>query len=164
MAACRWHELAINGGAVFVVAASWRAPNQVGLWTFLLLWTMRTSAKLNVFLGVLNLGEEFLPPHLRYLLSYMARRPMNLLMPLSLSAGTIGAGLLSQSALAVQGAAQAGLAMLATMLALAVALPPPRIRDTHWDATMPRLKYTPIRLPGATVIGGVQSEAGPSCS
>ena len=28
---------------------------------------MRTSAKLNLFLGVRNLSEEFLPPHLAYL-------------------------------------------------------------------------------------------------
>ena len=54
------------------------------VWTFMPLWLMRTSAKLNVFLGGINLGEEFLPPHLRYLLSFMARRPMNVLMPLSL--------------------------------------------------------------------------------
>ncbi len=26
------------------------------------LWGMRQSAKLNVFLGVLNLGEQFFPP------------------------------------------------------------------------------------------------------
>ena len=41
--------------------------NQVGLWTFVILWAMRQSAKLNVFLGVRNLSEEFLPEHLRYL-------------------------------------------------------------------------------------------------
>ena len=31
---------------------------------------MRQSAKLNLFLGVRNLGVEFLPQHLRYLQSF----------------------------------------------------------------------------------------------
>ena len=34
---------------------------------------MRQSAKLNVFLGVRNLSEEFLPQHLHYLQSYFTR-------------------------------------------------------------------------------------------
>ena len=62
--ACIDHELAILATGVAVVWASWGAPNQVGMWTFLALWGMRLSAKLNVFLGVLNLGEAFLPAHL----------------------------------------------------------------------------------------------------
>jgi putative photosynthetic complex assembly protein 2 len=129
VAASLWHELAIVATALYVVAVSWGAANQVGLWTFVVLWTMRTSAKLNVFLGVRNLGEAFLPPHLQYLLTYMARRPMNLLMPVSLTAGTVGAVLLVQAALATHGAAQAGLSMLATMLALAVI--------EHWFLILP---------------------------
>ena len=35
---------------------------------------MRLSAKLNLFLGVRNHGEQFLPPHLPYLPSYFRRR------------------------------------------------------------------------------------------
>ena len=126
VAACLWHELAIIATAIVIVASTWHAPNQVGTQTFLLLWLMRTSAKLNVFLGVLNLGEEFLPAHLRYLLSFMARRPMNLLMPVSLTAGTIGAALLWQSAALDR---NAGTTMLATMLALAVI--------EHWFLIIP---------------------------
>ena len=85
--ACIDHELAILATGVAVLWATWHAPNQVGLWTFLALWGMRLSAKLNVFLGVLNLGEAFLPAHLAYLLSYMRRRRMNALMPVSLAGG-----------------------------------------------------------------------------
>ena len=59
--ACIDHELAILGTGVAVLWATWGAPNHVGLWTFMILWGMRLSAKLNVFLGVLNLGEPFLP-------------------------------------------------------------------------------------------------------
>ena len=56
-----------------MVALTWGGANQVGTWTFLVLWVMRLSAKLNVFLGVPNLTEEFLPEHLRYLKSFLAR-------------------------------------------------------------------------------------------
>ena len=147
VAACLWHEFAIVATAVVIVASTWHAPNQVGTQTFLLLWLMRTSAKLNVFLGVLNLGEEFLPIHLRYLLSFMARRPMNLLMPVSLTAGAIGAALLWQDAAATQ---NVGTTMLATMLALAVVehwfliIPLPFARLWAWS-----LRYKPT--PGQPV-------------
>jgi putative photosynthetic complex assembly protein 2 len=81
-----YHEFAILGGAVVVVGISWSQPNAFGADAYLLLWAMRTSAKLNLFLGVPNLGEEFLPAHLAYLASFFRRRPMNLLFPLSVTA------------------------------------------------------------------------------
>ncbi|MFZ9407407.1 MAG: FAD-dependent oxidoreductase, partial [Burkholderiaceae bacterium] len=52
------------------------------------LWCMRASAKLNLFLGVRNLGLEFLPSHLNYLQHYFRKAPMNLLMPWSISLAT----------------------------------------------------------------------------
>ena len=59
-----WHELGILAVGLIIVAITWRQPNQVGTGTFLVLWVMRTSAKLNLFLGVRNLSEQFLPEHL----------------------------------------------------------------------------------------------------
>ena len=73
-----WHELAILAVGLLIVVLTWGLPNQVGTWTFLVLWSMRTSAKLNLFFGVRNLSEEFLPPHLAYLESFFRRRAMNL--------------------------------------------------------------------------------------
>ena len=103
-----YHELAIIVTAAIIVAATWHAPNQAGTWTFMALWVMRQSAKLNVFLGVRNLGERFVPIHLQYLLTYMAKRPMNALMPFSITAGTIATVLFAEragSAAPVQAAA-----------------------------------------------------------
>jgi putative photosynthetic complex assembly protein 2 len=54
-----WHELGILAVGLVIVAITWNAPNQVGTGTFVVLWVMRTSAKLNLFLGVRNLSEEF---------------------------------------------------------------------------------------------------------
>jgi putative photosynthetic complex assembly protein 2 len=79
-----WHELAILASGLLIIALTWGAPNQVGAWTFSVLWVMRTSAKLNLFLGVRNLSEEFLPAHLAYMESFFRRRAMNLLFPFSL--------------------------------------------------------------------------------
>lgn len=87
VAAILWHELAILAGMAVVVVLTAEGPNRIGTWTFLMLSGMRLSAKLNIFLGVRNLGEALLPDHLRYIESYFARRPMNALFPFSVMAG-----------------------------------------------------------------------------
>jgi putative photosynthetic complex assembly protein 2 len=46
------------------------------------------SAKLNVFLGVRNLNEQWLPVHLKYLHSYFRCRPANVLFPVSVLGST----------------------------------------------------------------------------
>jgi putative photosynthetic complex assembly protein 2 len=120
VAAILWHELAIVVMAGVIVALSWGAPNQIGTWTFVAFWVMRQSAKLNVFLGVRNLSESFLPDHLRYLESYFKRRPMNLLFPVSILAGLVGVVLLALAALdpAASRHETIGFTLLATLVAL----------------------------------------------
>jgi putative photosynthetic complex assembly protein 2 len=78
-----YHEIAlvVLGAAVWLVSQG--APNQVGLWTYLVLWAMRQSAKLNVYFGVRNLNESFLPAHLKYLQTYFTRKAMNAFLPIS---------------------------------------------------------------------------------
>ncbi len=126
-----WHEIGIVVVGVAVIALTWGAPNQVGTGTFLVLWVMRTSAKLNLYLGVRNLSEQFLPPHLAYLESCFRRRPVNLLFPLSVSAAS---GVLALMVLAARepgtpAAAAVGTALVATMLALAIV--------EHWLMVLP---------------------------
>lgn len=126
-----YHELAILAGAVAIVTVTWGGPNQVGTWTFVILWIMRLSAKVNVFLGVRNLNEEFLPENLQFLRSFFKRRPMNLLFPLSVTASTVALTLLVQAAIA--GDADhfqvAGLTFLAALVALALL--------EHWFLVLP---------------------------
>jgi putative photosynthetic complex assembly protein 2 len=83
-----YNELAMLACGLGVFAVTWHAANRVALFTYLVLWGMRLSAKLNLFLGVPNLGESFLPAHLAYLKSYFRRRPMNALLPISLTVST----------------------------------------------------------------------------
>jgi putative photosynthetic complex assembly protein 2 len=126
-----YHEIAIFLTVIALVALTWNAPNQVGLWTFVILWLMRLSAKINVFLGVPNLTEEFLPPHLTYLKTYFGRRPMNLFFPLSVTVSTAITVLLVAAALhpAISEYATVGMTFLATLMALAVL--------EHWFLVLP---------------------------
>ena len=126
-----YHELAVVFGAGVVVALAWGQPNQVAVWAYLVFWWMHMSAKLNIFLGVPNLGEEMLPEHLRYLESFMARRPRNLLFPMSVSISNVVAALLAQPALAI-GATPfevASFTMLTTLMVLAIV--------EHWVLVAP---------------------------
>ncbi len=125
------HELAILATAGLMVVLTWQQPNLFGLWTFTLLWGMHISAKLNVFLGVRNLNVEFIPQRLNYLSSYFRQQPMNLLFPVSVTAGTvITTILIAQSLSADTGSAAAvGFTLLATLSALAVI--------EHWFMVLP---------------------------
>lgn len=86
------HEFALIGGAVAVLSMTGTGENMTGALTYLALWGMRTSAKLNLFFGVPNTAEELLPERLRYLRSFMHRRSMNPLFPLSVTTLTLAAG------------------------------------------------------------------------
>ncbi len=120
VAAIVWHELGILASGLLILAITWGEPNQVGTGTFLVLWVMRTSAKLNLFLGVRNLSEEFLPPHLVYMGSYFRRRPMNALWPFSIIGGLAALAWLLNDGMAASGGLQVGGLLVATMLAMAV--------------------------------------------
>jgi putative photosynthetic complex assembly protein 2 len=122
VAAILWHELAILASGLVIVAITWGAPNQIGTWTFMVLWAMRTSAKLNLFLGVRNLSVEFLPPHLAYMESFFRRRPMNWLLPVSVLGGSAVLALIVVQAVeaGAGSASRAGLTLVATMLAMAI--------------------------------------------
>jgi putative photosynthetic complex assembly protein 2 len=153
-----YHELALLGTALLVIALTWQAPNQVGTWTFLALWLMRTSAKLNLFLGVRNLSEEFLPEHLAYLKSFFRKRGMNWLFPISITGGTFLVGVLVVRALhaGLSEGQVAGLMLVASFLALALiehwmlVLPIDTTRLWRW-AMKARQRRTPPAPPAASL-------------
>jgi putative photosynthetic complex assembly protein 2 len=122
VAAIIWHELAILASALLILAITWNAPNQIGLWTFLVLWSMRTSAKLNLFFGVRNLSEEFLPAHLTYMASYFRRLPMNAFFPISVLGASVVLVWMTARTLhpATSSTEIVGLVLVSTMLAMAI--------------------------------------------
>ena len=117
-----WHELAILAVGLIILALTWDAPNQVGSATYLVLWVMRTSAKLNLFFGVRNLSEAFLPTHLAYLQSFFRRRWMNAFFPFSVAAASLCLLVLFSyaSSAATTPAQVVGATLVGTLLALAI--------------------------------------------
>ena len=126
-----WHELAIIASGIVIVALTWGAQNQIGMWTFMVLWWMHQSAKLNVFLGVRNLNEEFLPEHLQFLKSFLTKKPMNLLFPLSITISTVILVRLVEAAVHAHGSRfdAAGFCFLAMLMGLAIL--------EHWLLMLP---------------------------
>jgi putative photosynthetic complex assembly protein 2 len=122
VAAILWHELSILASGVAIFALTWHAANQVGLYTFLVLWVMRTSAKLNLYYGVRNLSEEFLPLHLTYMGSYFRKRAMNAFLPISVAAASLvlAALMILASSAEVSRADSIGYVLVSTMLAMAI--------------------------------------------
>lgn len=166
-AAVLWHELAILASGIAIVAATWRQPNQVGAATFAVLWVMRISAKLNVFLGVRNLSLSLLPPHLKYLGSYFRRRAMNRLFPFAVSAATAVAALVIADALsfAPGSAPFTGSLLVATLLVLAIVehwlLVLPIDATALWHWALQRSRRTPRPAPSPTndeIPGGLHAD------
>ena len=125
-----YNEIATLLGAAAILVATWQAPNRVALWTYLILWAMRLSAKLNLFLGVPNIGDKFLPAHLQYLKGFFRKRPMNFLFPLSISASIVVLTLLTGRYLAADEPFKlVGLSLTISLLALAVL--------EHWFMVLP---------------------------
>jgi putative photosynthetic complex assembly protein 2 len=117
-----YHELALAAAFGTVFAISSNHPNQTAAGTFGLLWVMRESAKLNLFLGVRNPAVELLPRQLEHLRCYFGPRRVNPMLPISVAAAVCAEILLLDRALAPAASHAdrvAGL-MLATLLALAI--------------------------------------------
>jgi putative photosynthetic complex assembly protein 2 len=125
------HELVVIGFALLLVGLTWSYANRWGLWSFLTLWLMHGSAKLNVFFGVRNFRIDFLPPHLHALDALLAKRPVNLFFPFSVvAASAVALFLLAQAfAPATEPGQVTGLLLVSTMILLGVV--------EHWLLVLP---------------------------
>jgi hypothetical protein len=125
------HELLALGMALLVAVLTFSQPNRWGLWIFLALWLMHTSAKLNVFLGVRNFRVDFLPEHLHYLEHLIAKRASNAFFPFSICLASSAALAVFYQAI-VPGASAtqvSGSLLIVTMLTLGIV--------EHWLLVMP---------------------------
>ncbi len=125
------HEFAILLTLLALVGASMGAANQTALVTFACLWFLRLSAKFNIFLGIPNLTVDFLPAHMDYLKTYFRNRPMNLLFPVSITAGTVLALVLIHPAFDASASVfqQTSALLIGTLVALGVL--------EHWLMVLP---------------------------
>jgi putative photosynthetic complex assembly protein 2 len=117
-----YHELALIACGLVVVAICWNQPNPTAACTYTLLWIMRESAKLNLFLGVRNSAVELLPRRLAHLASYFGTRKLNALLPVSIVGAAIADAYLVRQAVSVVVSPQQNVAgfLLATLLGLAI--------------------------------------------
>lgn len=126
-----YHEAAVTAVGATLLVLCRDVPNPLAAHIFLVLWLMRWSSKLNVFLGVPNLNEEFLPEQLAYLTSFMPRRPMNLFFPFAVTAATLVTAALLGAAAAAEPDSYTATAdsLLAALMLLAVL--------EHWFLVLP---------------------------
>jgi len=117
LSACLWHEIGIVVSAGLVALATSGGAQRTGLWTFLLMWLMHESARLNVLLGVRNVNADFLPDHLDHIRGFLRRTPAgNRLFGWSVAGSLALAGVLTTMAAGASGAAAStGRTLLATM-------------------------------------------------
>ncbi|MGF1463413.1 MAG: putative photosynthetic complex assembly protein PuhE [Maricaulaceae bacterium] len=116
------HEVALALNLVILVAMVWGQENPIAACTFGVLWAMRLSAKLNIFFGVAQFSDEFLPKNLIYLRSYFGEARGNAFYPFALGGAVFVAALIwsaaGDSALAV--GERTGWALLGGLLSLAI--------------------------------------------
>lgn len=92
-----YHEILVLAAILLSAALCADGINRVAAATCATLGVMRWSTKLNLFLGVRNYNQDWLPPRLAYLDSYTRRARLNPLFPVSVLAGsTVALILLTQ--------------------------------------------------------------------
>lgn len=141
-----YHELSLVATGLVVLVLTWGEANQVAALTFLVLWVMRLSAKLNLYLGVPVLNDEAMPQPIAHLRSYFSRGPASGFFPVALISAVIAACFLIAWAFdeAAGEATEVGYALVAALLVLAILehlfmiVPLPIDRLWRWSTRAPR--------------------------
>jgi putative photosynthetic complex assembly protein 2 len=157
-----YHELVVIGFGIILAGLTLPYSNRWGLWIYLTLWLMHSSAKLNVFLGVRNFQVDVLPKQLRYLESVLTTRTSNSLFPFTIILSTsIGLAVMYQGiAPSTLSAQRVGFLFVGTMITLGVI--------EHWMLVLPLpstlvgFNIIPTPQPATTV--GSLAMAGPMMS
>lgn len=116
------HEVALALTALLLISLSWNVPNQIGATVFVLMFAMRLTSKINLFVGVPNTTAEMLPEHLAYLKTYFGRNRLTVLLPLSMLGIAATTWWFAQMALAAPAgsAEMVGASLLTTLAMLGV--------------------------------------------
>ncbi|WP_094019430.1 putative photosynthetic complex assembly protein PuhE [Maliponia aquimaris] len=147
-----YHEMALLAAILVLGVVGWEAENPVGLWTFVVLYFARISAKLNLYLGVPRINTEFIPGALAHLPSHFRIRKLNWLFPFSVSALAFACACWLERLVAAETAGgQVGFALLAAITALALVehwlmvLPLPDAKLWRW--MLPAPQHTKSKTP-----------------
>ncbi|MCC5975104.1 MAG: DUF3623 domain-containing protein [Rubellimicrobium sp.] len=124
------HEMALTLGLLAIVMMASGAVNQVALWTYLVLYVARVSAKLNLFFGVPRINLEFIPARLAHLKGYFRQGPATPFFALSITLLTFATGCFIERLIAAGTAVDvAAFTLLAALSALALL--------EHWLMVVP---------------------------
>lgn len=126
-----YSEMALISSTAAIVLVSEGAANPVAMWTFVVLFVARIAAKLNVYLGVPNINDQFLPRPVRHLASHFRRAPMNRFFPWSVTFLAFATACWVERMIAApaDSGAAVGAALLAVLTALAL--------FEHWMMVLP---------------------------
>ncbi len=164
------HELALLMNFAVLWLMQGGHPNHVALCTFALLWCMRLSAKLNLYLGVPQTGANYLPVQLRYMASYFKCGPVTPFFFLTLGLSALILGWLVWEVHTGLVSATTGSVLLATLLGLAIvehvlmAFPLSIERLWGWAMGHPPKVARPVdpgRMPLPAVALGAASKSDP---
>jgi putative photosynthetic complex assembly protein 2 len=126
-----YHELALLACGAAIGLLTWQGSNRIGLWTFVALWVLRQSAKINLFLGVPVTNDELMPDSVKFLKTYFARRSLSSFFPVSVTLATAALVIMIQRIVEVAATPFdiAGLTLVSTLFALGVV--------EHWFMLLP---------------------------
>ncbi|MEL7543424.1 MAG: putative photosynthetic complex assembly protein PuhE [Pseudomonadota bacterium] len=161
------HELALVATLALVwllghAGAGHGGENFTVLGVLTVLWAMRISAKLNIFLGVPSAAEDFLPHRLAYLKTYFRISRISPLMPFSIAASCAAAIVLgvaigdaaSGSATVISLTLCLTLVLLGLLEHLMLALPLSETALWRWAMdTAPKHSSSPRATPTAPLVG-----------
>jgi putative photosynthetic complex assembly protein 2 len=115
-----WHELALLLNFAVLLWMQQGQPSHVAICTFAILWCMRFSAKLNLFFGVPEVGEQYLPKHLAYLGSYFRKGRLSAFFFVSVAASCVVWAWIVWEVVSGRVLVSTGWVLLASLLGLAI--------------------------------------------
>ena len=124
------HEMLLLLTLTLVVMLSWGAQNTFGMWTFVILYTARISARLNLYFGVPKVQIDFLPNALSHLPSHFRIQPISWFFPVSITLLSLAIGCWLERLYSAQTAGEiTGYALLTALTGLAL--------FEHWMMVVP---------------------------
>lgn len=126
-----YSEMVLIASVALLMLVSRDAANMFGMWTFIVLFLARITAKINIFLGVPNINDHFLPSPVRHLSSHFRKSPMNGFFPWSVTLLTFATACWIERLIDAPAGSgrEIGFALLATLTALAL--------FEHWMMVLP---------------------------
>lgn len=125
-----YHEYLLLAALIAIVSITAGSENTVGLWTYVILFTARISAKLNLYFGVPRINTEFVPQPLQHLKSYFRQGNISAAFPIGVTFLSIAAACFAERLVAAETPVQmVGFALLTAMAALAAL--------EHWLMVIP---------------------------